>query len=172
MFKNIWILNWAPSGSSNTVSFHLRTYNKLKFIPPVWVWCNSHTKIWRCKKTWYFPNSERALLKVAVCSSSLVTFMRSEWNAHPPIVPGNLLMLLSTCNSCSLLSFVRVILSCCSLQWLQIKAVIKQQTKVNDFVFLFTAYRKYDINYKSIFQCLVKIGVLIYTVCMIREHIH
>lgn len=45
---------------------------------------------------------------------------------------------------------VKMTLSCYSLQWLQINAVIKLQTHVSDFDFRFTAYRKCDINHKAI----------------------
>ena len=45
---------------------------------------------------------------------------------------------------------VKMILSCCSLEWLQTSAVIKLQTHVSDFDLLFTAYGKCDINHKTI----------------------
>lgn len=45
---------------------------------------------------------------------------------------------------------VEMILSCDPLEWLQINALIKLQTHVSDFDLLFTAYRKSDINHKSV----------------------
>lgn len=84
IFKNIWIINWALSGPSNTIRFHLYNYNQLKFIPPMWVLCNGHMKNWHCKSTWYFPRSERAPLKVAIFSLSLwPSWGLNETLTHP-----------------------------------------------------------------------------------------